>query len=167
MLSGFPLIVVFLKKGEVLVLTRSVKRVAKGLGNLGLVGGKAFAIGVAQRDIPGIAQHVDSVVHPSCKLDQVIEVFCVGGTILKIDLGELVEGCLDLVAQCVGTRRGLAASLEHDLSELELSSWFTDELDHGDAIVTIKPGQGGLEAQDWTFMLFKMYMKYCARRGWK
>ena len=29
------------------------------------------------------------------------------------------------------------------------------------------PGRGGLEAQDWTFMLFKMYMKYCARRGWK
>ena len=40
-------------------------------------------------------------------------------------------------------------------------------VDHGDAIVTIKPGQGGLEAQDWTFMLFKMYMKYCQRRGWK
>ena len=33
--------------------------------------------------------------------------------------------------------------------------------------MTIKPGQGGLEAQDWTFMLFKMYMKYCQRRGWK
>ena len=30
--------------------------------------------------------------------------------------------------------------------------WFTGEFDHGDAIVTIKPGQGGLEAQDWTFM---------------
>ena len=53
------------------------------------------------------------------------------------------------------------------IDEMELSSWFTGEFDHGDAIVTIKPGQGGLEAQDWTFMLFKMYMKYCARRGWK
>ena len=63
--------------------------------------------------------------------------------------------------------RSIAGQLEHDLSELELSSWFTGEFDHGDAIVTIKPGQGGLEAQDWTFMLFKMYMKYCQRRGWK
>ena len=53
------------------------------------------------------------------------------------------------------------------MSELELSSWFTDELDHGDAIVTIKPGQGGLEAQDWCEMLFRMYLKYCDRRGWK
>lgn len=63
--------------------------------------------------------------------------------------------------------QALAVSLEKDLSELELSSWFTDELDHGDAIVTIKPGQGGLEAQDWCEMLFRMYLKYCDRRGWK
>lgn len=63
--------------------------------------------------------------------------------------------------------QALAASLEKDLSELELASWFTDELDHGDAIVTIKPGQGGLEAQDWCEMLFRMYLNYCDRRGWK
>ena len=60
-----------------------------------------------------------------------------------------------------------ADRLAHAIDDLELSSWFTGEFDHGDAIVTIKPGQGGLEAQDWTFMLFKMYMKYCQRRGWK
>ena len=59
------------------------------------------------------------------------------------------------------------AALTRTIDELELSSWFTGEFDHGDAILTIKPGQGGLEAQDWTFMLFKMYMRYCARRGWK
>ena len=57
--------------------------------------------------------------------------------------------------------------LTREIDQLELSSWFTGEFDHGNCIVTIKPGQGGLEAQDWTFMLFKMYMKYCARRGWK
>ena len=61
----------------------------------------------------------------------------------------------------------LVESLENDLSELELSSWFTDELDHGDAIVTVTPGQGGLEAQDWCEMLFRMYQRYCDRRGWK
>lgn len=53
------------------------------------------------------------------------------------------------------------------LDELELSSWFTGKFDHGDAIVTIKPGQGGLEAQDWTEMLFRMYLRYCERRTWK
>ena len=69
----------------------------------------------------------------------------------------------DLLAEAAG----IAAALEGDLSELELSSWFTDELDHGDAIVTVTPGQGGLEAQDWCEMLFRMYQRYCDRRGWK
>ncbi len=63
--------------------------------------------------------------------------------------------------------RSLAEDLERTLSDLELSSWFTDELDHGDAIVTVTPGQGGLEAQDWCAMLFRMYQAYCARRSWK
>lgn len=39
-----------------------------------------------------------------------------------------------------------AERLARAIDELELSSWFTGEFDHGDAIVTIKPGQGGLES---------------------
>lgn len=60
-----------------------------------------------------------------------------------------------------------AARLDGMLDELELSSWFTGKFDHGDAIVTITPGQGGLEAQDWCEMLFRMYLRYCERRRWK
>jgi len=53
------------------------------------------------------------------------------------------------------------------IDDLELSSWFTGEFDHGDAIVTITPGQGGLEAQDWAEMLLRMYTKYAESRKWK
>jgi peptide chain release factor 2 len=53
------------------------------------------------------------------------------------------------------------------LDDLELSSWFTGDFDHGDALVTITPGQGGLEAQDWAEMLFRMYTKYAESRKWK
>jgi hypothetical protein len=53
------------------------------------------------------------------------------------------------------------------LDELELNRWFCDPYDQGDAIVTIKPGQGGLEAQDWCAMLLKMYCKYCERKSWR
>jgi peptide chain release factor 2 len=73
------------------------------------------------------------------------------------------EGDPDLMAEA----ESMAASLSRDLDELELASWFADDLDHGDAIVTITPGQGGLEAQDWCDMLFHMYLRYCERRGWK
>ncbi|MDO8963258.1 MAG: peptide chain release factor 2 [Coriobacteriia bacterium] len=53
------------------------------------------------------------------------------------------------------------------VGDLELSSWFTGEFDSGDAIITITPGQGGLEAQDWAEMLLRMYTKYAESRKWK
>jgi peptide chain release factor 2 len=62
---------------------------------------------------------------------------------------------------------GALAELARRIDELELASWFTGELDHGDAIVSVNPGQGGLEAQDWADMLFRMYLRYAQRRGWK
>jgi peptide chain release factor 2 len=58
------------------------------------------------------------------------------------------------------------AELTRRIDELELASWFSGELDSGDAIVSVNPGQGGLEAQDWAAMLFKMYTRYAQRRGW-
>ncbi|MDH4139381.1 MAG: peptide chain release factor 2 [Coriobacteriia bacterium] len=61
---------------------------------------------------------------------------------------------------------GLRA-LEKRLESLEVSTWFTGEFDSGDAIVTIVPGQGGLEAQDWTEMLLRMYAKYAEGKKWK
>ena len=80
---------------------------------------------------------------------------------------ELAEEMGEDGAEFVAEAAAAVEELTRAIDEMELSSWFTGEFDHGSAIVTIKPGQGGLEAQDWTFMLFKMYMKYCARRGWK
>ncbi|MDR2493003.1 MAG: peptide chain release factor 2 [Coriobacteriales bacterium] len=60
----------------------------------------------------------------------------------------------------------LVEQLDAMLDAIELSSWFTGDYDHGDAIVSVNPGQGGLEAQDWADMLFKMYARYAANRGW-
>ncbi|MBI5231874.1 MAG: peptide chain release factor 2 [Coriobacteriales bacterium] len=62
--------------------------------------------------------------------------------------------------------RGLR-DLAKRIDGLEVSSWFTGEFDHGDALLTITPGQGGLEAQDWTEMLLKMVTKYAERKKWK
>ena len=58
-------------------------------------------------------------------------------------------------------------SLSKAADGMELSSWFDGEFDHGDAVVSINPGQGGLEAQDWTEMLFRMLTRYCERKKWK
>ena len=53
------------------------------------------------------------------------------------------------------------------LDALEVESWFSGQFDEGDAILTVNPGQGGLEAQDWTEMLYQMYAHYAEDKGWK
>jgi len=58
-------------------------------------------------------------------------------------------------------------SLNKSVDDMELSAWFTGEFDHGDALVTITPGAGGLEAQDWAEMLLRMLTKYAESRKWK
>lgn len=57
--------------------------------------------------------------------------------------------------------------LENLLDQLEIASWFSGRFDDGDAILTINPGSGGLEAQDWTEMLYRMYVRYAEKKGWK
>jgi len=61
----------------------------------------------------------------------------------------------------------LLAELSVQLDALEVESWFTGRFDAGDAILTINPGAGGDEAQDWTEMLYRMYVRYTQRKGWK
>jgi len=75
----------------------------------------------------------------------------------------LAEDDEDLGADVASTLKSVTKRLD----DLELSSWFTGEFDHGDALVTITPGQGGLEAQDWAEMLLRMYTKYAESRKWK
>lgn len=53
------------------------------------------------------------------------------------------------------------------LDSLEVTSWFSGRFDAGDAILTVNPGSGGLEAQDWTDMLYRMYTRYAEKKGWK
>lgn len=53
------------------------------------------------------------------------------------------------------------------LDAMEVNSWFSGRFDAGDAIVSVNPGQGGLEAQDWTEMLFRMFSRYAESKGWK
>ncbi|MEF9876040.1 MAG: peptide chain release factor 2 [Gordonibacter sp.] len=53
------------------------------------------------------------------------------------------------------------------LDGLEIASWFSGRFDGGDAILTVNPGSGGLEARDWTEMLYRMYARYAENKGWK
>lgn len=50
---------------------------------------------------------------------------------------------------------------------LELSTLLSEPYDNNDAIMTIHPGAGGTESQDWAEMLLRMYLRYAEIKGYK
>jgi peptide chain release factor 2 len=63
--------------------------------------------------------------------------------------------------------RGDAAGLEQLVAGLEFQRMFANPMDPNNCFVDINAGQGGTEAQDWTQMLLRMYLKYCDKKGYK
>jgi peptide chain release factor 2 len=52
------------------------------------------------------------------------------------------------------------------LESLELKTMLQGENDHLEAILTIQPGAGGTESQDWAQMLLRMYQRWAERHGY-
>ncbi len=56
-------------------------------------------------------------------------------------------------------------ALEAELERAELELMFSGKHDHADAILTIQPGAGGVDAQDWAEMLYRMYLRWAERHN--
>jgi peptide chain release factor 2 len=56
---------------------------------------------------------------------------------------------------------------ENYANALETSVLLSGESDSSNAILTIKPGAGGTESQDWAQMLLRMYLRWAERKGFK
>src|SRR5690606_7368349 len=59
------------------------------------------------------------------------------------------------------------AGLEKEVENLELTSLLSGEYDSHNAILSIHPGAGGTEAQDWGQMLLRMYTRWAESRGFE
>ena len=59
------------------------------------------------------------------------------------------------------------ASALKDLEELELRNMLGEEGDNLGAVLTINSGAGGTEANDWSAMLMRMYVRWAERNGYK
>lgn len=56
---------------------------------------------------------------------------------------------------------------EQEIAELEIKSLLSGDSDRLGALVTIHPGAGGTESQDWAQMLLRMYLRWAERRGYE
>lgn len=79
---------------------------------------------------------------------------------VMIELAQEDESMLEELRQSL-------KKLDHELSESEISLLLSGENDARNAIVTIKPGAGGTDAQDWAEMLLRMYLRWAERHGYK
>ena len=61
----------------------------------------------------------------------------------------------------------LLAAIEHDIAAIEFKNMLSGKDDAGNAMITIHAGAGGTEAQDWAEMLYRMYMRWAERKGFK
>ena len=71
--------------------------------------------------------------------------------------GEPVEGDLEREIKSFG----------EFVEEMETSTTLSGETDPLNAIVTVHPGAGGTESQDWADMLLRMYLRWAERKGYK
>jgi peptide chain release factor 2 len=82
------------------------------------------------------------------------------------DLGVLVEWLEQGEEVEADVLRGLD-DLQAEVEAAEVKKMLGGEHDRSSAIVTIHPGAGGTESQDWADMLLRMYLRWTERRGLK
>jgi peptide chain release factor 2 len=82
------------------------------------------------------------------------------------DLAVLVEWAEAGEAVDAEFAQGLDA-LDQQVQAGEIKKMLGGEHDRKNAIIAIHPGAGGTESQDWAEMLFRMYMRWTERRGFK
>ena len=82
------------------------------------------------------------------------------------DLGVLVElADEESDAEAEAEAGEETEKLRAAVDQLEIRSLFRDDDDSRAAILTIHPGAGGVDSQDWAEMLFRMYLRWADRRG--
>ena len=81
-----------------------------------------------------------------------------------------IEAYFELAREGEDTEADLAReipALEEFSEKLESKTMLSSETDPLNAIVTVHPGAGGTESQDWAEMLMRMYLRWAERQGFK
>ena len=91
----------------------------------------------------------------------------VGDMEALLEMAAEETGGEDVPDELVEELERLIGDIGSNVERLEEQRLFTGEFDSGDAIVSIHPGAGGTESQDWAEMLLRMYLRWAQRRGFQ
>ena len=83
---------------------------------------------------------------------------------------EEVEVLLELIEEDESMEKeaeNVFKSLKEELDQVEMSVLLAGPYDKNNAIVSVHPGAGGTESQDWAEMLFRLYQRWAERSGYK
>ncbi|MBI5484371.1 MAG: peptide chain release factor 2 [Deltaproteobacteria bacterium] len=81
---------------------------------------------------------------------------------VMIDLGEEAQD-----ADTLAETGEMANKLAQAVAAAEFQRMLSGPHDRNSCFVTINPGAGGTESQDWAEMILRMYLRYCEKKGWK
>ena len=81
---------------------------------------------------------------------------------VMIELGEEAQDAATL--EEVGT---MTTRLIQEVEAAEFQRMLSGPHDRNSCFITINPGAGGTESQDWAEMILRMYLRYCEKNGWK
>ena len=102
-------------------------------------------------ELARVAARVNELASQASALNVLLELAAEAGDDGSLD-AEIAEG---------------AARLKTELDEFELKIMLSAPHDNKAAILSIHPGAGGTESQDWAQMLMRMYLRWCEREGFK
>lgn len=88
---------------------------------------------------------------------------------VMVEMAEEAEAGGDVDEAELLAEEALAAAetLNSELEALKLKTLLDGKYDRNNAIISVHAGSGGTEAMDWAEMIFRMYTRWCEKRGFK
>jgi len=119
---------------------------------------------VAQPEFWNNQEQAQSILQTRSRLEQDIQLDSrlVRDVVDLKALAELAEEGEDVLPELTAE----VEKLEQEAQHTEIRMLLSGEHDHSNAIVTIHPGAGGVESQDWAEMLIRMYLRWSERSGY-